>query len=106
MMAWWWCRGAAPGRCRAGKRPPALGLPLVGAMQVSLGSMSAHAAGLYAHLSLEELADVVKLGQEADKLRAREAGFDHHLVKPVEPEALPALLDAGTAPPLRRAAGT
>ncbi|HUP08575.1 MAG TPA: ATP-binding protein [Caldimonas sp.] len=31
-------------------------------------------------------------GQEADKLRAREAGFDHHLVKPVEPEALFALL--------------
>jgi CheY-like chemotaxis protein len=27
-------------------------------------------------------------GQEADRQRAREAGFHHHLVKPVEPEVL------------------
>jgi CheY-like chemotaxis protein len=31
-------------------------------------------------------------GQEADKARASEAGFDHHFTKPVEPEALSALL--------------
>jgi signal transduction histidine kinase len=31
-------------------------------------------------------------GQEADKARATEAGFDHHFTKPVEPEALSALL--------------
>jgi signal transduction histidine kinase len=34
-------------------------------------------------------------GQEEDKRQSREAGFDHHLVKPVEPAALEALL-AGT----------
>jgi PAS domain S-box-containing protein len=37
-------------------------------------------------------------GQEDDRRRAREAGFDHHLVKPVAPDALQALLaslDAG-----------
>jgi len=27
-------------------------------------------------------------GQEADRHRSRESGFDHHLVKPVDPAAL------------------
>ena len=31
-------------------------------------------------------------GQDADKRRAREAGFDAHLVKPVPPETLDELL--------------
>ncbi len=31
-------------------------------------------------------------GQESDRLKAKEAGFDHHLVKPVDPEAIRALL--------------
>lgn len=31
---------------------------------------------------------VTGYGQESDRARAREAGFDHHLVKPVNPEAL------------------
>jgi DNA-binding response OmpR family regulator len=30
--------------------------------------------------------------QDEDKARSREAGFDHHLVKPVEPERLDALM--------------
>ncbi|MEO6016207.1 MAG: ATP-binding protein [Polaromonas sp.] len=34
-------------------------------------------------------------GQEGDKLRAREAGFDHHFTKPVDPDKLEAL--AGNA---------
>ncbi|HEX6903126.1 MAG TPA: ATP-binding protein [Thermoanaerobaculia bacterium] len=33
-------------------------------------------------------------GQEDARRRAQEAGFDHHLVKPVEPETLEALLDS------------
>ena len=33
-------------------------------------------------------------GQEADRRLAREAGFNRHLVKPVEPAELFALLDA------------
>ncbi len=36
-------------------------------------------------------------GQEEDRRRSREAGFDHHLVKPVDPPALEALL-AGLLP--------
>jgi len=35
-------------------------------------------------------------GQEADRVRAREAGFDHHLVKPTDIRALKAIL--GVAP--------
>jgi CheY-like chemotaxis protein len=35
-------------------------------------------------------------GQEEDRRRSQEAGFDHHLVKPVEPDALHKLL-AGTS---------
>jgi CheY-like chemotaxis protein len=31
-------------------------------------------------------------GQQDDKRMAREAGFDHHIVKPVDPEALRRLL--------------
>jgi CheY-like chemotaxis protein len=34
------------------------------------------------------------LGQEADRRRSREAGLDHHLVKPVDPKALHKLLAA------------
>jgi PAS domain S-box-containing protein len=37
-------------------------------------------------------------GQEEDRRRALAAGFDHHLTKPVEPDALAALL---AAPPVR-----
>ena len=36
-------------------------------------------------------------GQEKDRRLSRQAGFDHHLVKPVEPEALQALLAGGAA---------
>ena len=32
-------------------------------------------------------------GQEEDRRRAREAGFDHHLTKPVDPEAISRLID-------------
>jgi CheY-like chemotaxis protein len=34
-------------------------------------------------------------GQESDQQRARAAGFDHHLTKPVEPATLLALLAEG-----------
>ena len=32
-------------------------------------------------------------GQEEDQRRAREVGFDHHLTKPVDPQAIYDLLD-------------
>ena len=37
-------------------------------------------------------------GQEEDRRRSREAGFDHHLVKPVDPAVLEDLLAAAAAP--------
>jgi signal transduction histidine kinase/CheY-like chemotaxis protein len=33
-------------------------------------------------------------GQEEDRRRSRKAGFDHHMIKPVEPDALLKLLDS------------
>jgi PAS domain S-box-containing protein len=33
-------------------------------------------------------------GQDDDRRRVREAGFDHHLLKPLEPEALARIIDA------------
>lgn len=33
-------------------------------------------------------------GQERDRRRSKDAGFDYHLTKPVEPDALAALLDS------------
>jgi CheY-like chemotaxis protein len=38
-------------------------------------------------------------GQEEDRRRAREAGFDHHLVKPVDPDVLQQLLASLQVPP-------
>lgn len=35
-------------------------------------------------------------GQDADKLRASQAGFDIHLVKPVDPAKLPEILQRAT----------
>jgi PAS domain S-box-containing protein len=37
-------------------------------------------------------------GQEEDRRRAREAGFDHHLTKPVEPADIARLVDCDIAP--------
>jgi PAS domain S-box-containing protein len=37
-------------------------------------------------------------GQEEDRRRSRRAGFDHHLVKPVDPRALEALLTSLASP--------
>jgi CheY-like chemotaxis protein len=36
-------------------------------------------------------------GQDEDRRRALDAGFDHHLTKPVDPQRLATLLQAGTA---------
>ncbi|HEX4073560.1 MAG TPA: response regulator, partial [Planctomycetaceae bacterium] len=38
-------------------------------------------------------------GQEEDRRRSKEAGFDHHLVKPVDFGALQALLASLPGPP-------
>lgn len=40
------------------------------------------------------LAAVTGYGQDDDRRRVREAGFDHHLLKPLEPEALEKIIDS------------
>jgi DNA-binding response OmpR family regulator len=52
------------------------------------------------------LAAVTGYGQDEDRVRSREAGFDHHLVKPVDLELLQGLLAslARKSPPARAAA--
>ena len=44
------------------------------------------------------LVAVTGWGQDEDRRRAMEAGFDHHLTKPVDVDQLDALLRAGAAP--------
>ncbi|TZF87476.1 response regulator [Cognatilysobacter lacus] len=46
------------------------------------------------HGSRPLLVALTGYGHPADRERARLAGFDHHLVKPLDPEALIRLLDA------------
>nr|MDQ2696719.1 ATP-binding protein [Pseudomonadota bacterium] len=43
------------------------------------------------------LVAVTGWGQQADRHRSRAAGFDHHLVKPVEPDSLTQLLEQAAA---------
>ena len=46
-----------------------------------------------------QLIAVTGWGQDEDRRRALEAGFDHHLIKPVDPDRLSGLI--GTRPPNR-----
>jgi two-component system, sensor histidine kinase len=43
------------------------------------------------------LVAVTGYGQDEDRVKAREAGFDHHLIKPADPSELQRLLAAGRA---------
>jgi CheY-like chemotaxis protein len=43
-------------------------------------------------LNKSVLIAITGYGQEEDKRRAQEAGFDHHTTKPVDPAALAKLL--------------
>jgi signal transduction histidine kinase/ActR/RegA family two-component response regulator len=44
------------------------------------------------------LVAVTAYGEEEDRQRAREAGFDYHMTKPVDPDDLRALLEAAASP--------
>ncbi len=63
-----------------------IGMPKVHGYEVA---RRARAAGLTCRLVA-----VTGWGQDNDRQRAREAGFDRHLVKPVEPEQIQAILGA------------
>jgi len=63
-----------------------IGLPGMDGYEVArrLRSQSIHSMRLVA---------VTGYGQQSDRERAREAGFDQHLVKPVDPEALHSVIE-------------
>jgi two-component system CheB/CheR fusion protein len=68
--------------------------PAVVLLDIGLPGMNGYevARRLRARGSKALLVSLTGYGRDADKLRSREAGFDHHLVKPVEPETLRKLI--------------
>ena len=70
--------------------------PRIGLFDVGMPGMNGYelAAAVRAHDAARDmlLVAVTGWGQQADQRRAREAGFDHHVVKPVDLDALSALL--------------
>jgi signal transduction histidine kinase/ActR/RegA family two-component response regulator len=81
---------------RAALEAALAGSPEVVFLDIGLPGMDGHevARRLRAQGGMEGalLVAVSGYGQEEDRVRSLEAGFDHHLVKPVEPEAVQALL--------------
>jgi PAS domain S-box-containing protein len=70
--------------------------PRVALLDIGLGGMTGYevAEHLRREPGLEgtRLIALTGFGQEEDRRRSQEAGFDHHLVKPVDPEELQRLL--------------
>jgi DNA-binding response OmpR family regulator len=46
------------------------------------------------HFSHTPIVAVTGYGQDSDRMRSREAGIDHHMTKPVDPDSLRAVLSA------------
>ena len=71
-------------------------------LDIGLPGMSGHTVARRMreelHMTSTLLVAMTGWGQEEDRQRSREAGFDHHLVKPVEPNALEALLASSAHP--------
>jgi DNA-binding response OmpR family regulator len=67
---------------------------------VDIGMPKVHGYEVARRLRSEEatanclLVAVTGWGQDSDRIRAREAGFDRHLVKPVDPIEISAILEA------------
>jgi PAS domain S-box-containing protein len=76
--------------------------PEVVLLDIGLPGMSGHDVARQLRATPEGrgllLVAVSGWGQEDDRRRSREAGFDHHLVKPVDPDALRQLLAAPREP--------
>ena len=73
-------------------------LPDVVLLDIGLPNLNGHAAARRIRAAAPErpphLVALTGWGQEDDRNRSRESGFDHHLVKPVDAEALIALLSS------------
>lgn len=69
--------------------------PQIAFLDIGMPRMDGYEAGRQIRKALGRSVVLVALtgwGQDEDKLRSREAGFDHHLTKPPDPEALEALI--------------
>jgi len=69
-----------------------VGLPVMDGYEVARRLRTAYADG-----SSVRLFALTGYGQEEDRRRARDAGFDHHLVKPIDLEGLQTLLEHDTS---------
>jgi CheY-like chemotaxis protein len=82
-------------------------LPDVVLLDIGLPEMSGYdvAREIRRRPSLKDLVlvAITGFGQTADRTRAEQAGFDYHLLKPVDPNLLRSLLAALRYPPRRRA---
>jgi signal transduction histidine kinase/ActR/RegA family two-component response regulator len=58
---------------------------------------------LHPHGQHATLIAITGWGQERDRRLALEAGFDHHITKPMHPEHIQALIETGRVPPVPRA---
>jgi len=63
-----------------------IGLPKISGFDVARGIRAARGAGVL-------IVAITGWGQEEDRQRSREAGFDHHFTKPVDIEGLFELID-------------
>ena len=79
--------------------------PEVAIIDIGLPGMNGYelAAGIRANETLESplLIALTGYGQAEDFDRSREAGFDHHFVKPADLRAIQAAIDAGLAGDVR-----
>jgi PAS domain S-box-containing protein len=69
-----------------------IGLPGMDGYEVARALRSAAADGAEARGAAPVLIGLTGYGREEDRTRGREAGFDHHLIKPLDPEVLRRLL--------------
>jgi len=68
-----------------------IGLPRLDGLEVARLLRAGHAAPRL-------LVALSGYGEERDRLRSHEAGFDRHLVKPIEPDVLRAVIASATTP--------
>jgi CheY-like chemotaxis protein len=71
--------------------------PDVAILDIGMPKMNGYSVAQHIRSSSEAqplLIAVTGWGQEEDRRRSKAAGFDHHLVKPVDPAALAALLSS------------
>ena len=68
-----------------------IGMPKLSGYEVARRVRDARGPGIL-------LVAITGWGQEEDRLRAREAGFDHHFTKPVDYAALLAVIDEAKPP--------